>query len=261
MKKIAVITPVFNGEKFLVECIKSVDLSIIGNDFVIEHIIVDDCSTDNSWKIIQDTKSSRVKPFRLNKNSGSSTARNYGVKQTDADFIFCLDQDDVIFQNSLKALFEYSKKQKADWIYGDFLRTNENLSYLLGQDYYGYQFDNSGDLLSSIFLGKHFFQQNCFYRKQLFDTAGGFDEQIQIYQDLDLFIRFTLAGHNPKYLPAPLYLHRFHKNNLSKVYGRENNFNAHKEDLKTLYRNYRKSLETILVPNQLEKIQNFLNTP
>jgi len=261
MKKIAVITPVFNGEKFLEECLKSVALSITNDNFVIEHIVVDDCSTDNSWKIIQETKSSRIRPFRLEKNSGSSTARNYGVKQTDADFIFCLDQDDVIFQNSLKALFEYSEKQKADWVYGDFLRTNENLSYLLGQDYYGYQFDSSNDLLSSIFLGEHFFQQNCFYKKKVFETVGGFDEGIRLYQDLDLFIRFALAGYFPQYLPAPLYLHRFHENNLSKVYGRENNFNAHKEDLKTLYRNYRKSLETILVPNQLEKIQNFLNTP
>lgn len=261
MKKIAVITPVFNGEKFLVECMKSVALSITNNGFVIEHIVVDDHSTDNSWEIIQDSKSSRMRPFRLEKNSGPSTARNHGVKQTDADFLFCLDQDDVIFQNSLKALFEFSEKQKADWVYGDFLKTNENLSYLLGRDYYGYQFNNSGDLLSSIFLGEHFFQQNCFYRKQIFNIVGGFDEQIQIYQDLDLFIRFALAGHNPKYLPTPLYLHRLHENNLSKISGRENNFNAHKEDLKTLYRNYSKHLKTILVPQQLEEIQNFLSTP
>ena len=47
MKKIAVITPVFNGERFIAECIKSVDLAITGNDFVIEHVIVDDGSTDN----------------------------------------------------------------------------------------------------------------------------------------------------------------------------------------------------------------------
>lgn len=258
MKKIAVITPVFNGEKFLEGCLKSVALSITNNNFLIEHIVVDDCSTDNSWKIIQNTKFSWMRSFHLEKNSGSSTARNFGIKQTDADFLFCLDQDDILFQNSLNALFEYSEKQKADWVYGDFLRTNENLSYLLGQDYYGYQFDNSADLLSSIFLGEHFFQQNCFYQKQIFDTVRGFDKQIQIFQDLDLFIRFALVGHSPKYLPAPLYLHRLHENNLSKVSGRENNFAAHKEDLKTLYRNYGKKLKTILTPQQLEKIQNFL---
>jgi len=260
-KKIAVITPVFNGEEFLAECIKSVDLSISGRKFVIEHIIVDDCSTDNSWKIIQETKSARIRPFHLDKNSGSSAARNYGVKQTDADFIFCLDQDDVILQNSLKTLFEYSEKLKADWIYGDFLRADNNLSYLFGQDYYGYQFGSSNDLLSSIFLGKHFFQQNCFYRKQIFDAVKGFDNNIKIYQDLDLFIRFALTGRNPKYLSAPLYLHRLHENNFSKISGRENNFDAHKEDLKTLYKKYAKPLKNILTPQQLRKIQNFLNVP
>ncbi len=250
MKKIAVITPVFNGERFIAECIKSVDLAITGNDFVIEHVIVDDGSTDNSWKIIDEIRSSKIKPFRLEKNSGISTARNLGVKMTEADYLFCLDVDDVLIQNSLKTLFEFSEQQKADWVYGDFLRTNVNLSYLLGQDYYGHQFGNSGDLLTSIFSGEHFFQQNCFYRKQLFDAAGGFDEKIQFCEDLDLFVRFALTGYNPKYLPVSLYLHRFHENNMSKVYGRENNFEAHKEDLKTLYEKYRKSLKT-LVPLKL----------
>jgi len=258
MKKIAVITPVFNGEKFLVECLQSVAFSITSNKFVIEHIVVDDCSTDNTWKMLQDSTSSSVKAFRLEKNSGSSTARNFGVKQTDADLLFFLDYDDVLFQNSLNALFTHSEKQKTDWIYGDFLRTNENLSYLLGQDYYGHQFDNSRDLLSSIFLGEHFFQQNCFYTKKLFKMSGGFDKDIHIYQDLDLFIRFSLEGHNPWYLSAPLYLHRLHGNNLSNLSGRENNFEAHKEDLKVLYKMYQIPLKKVVTSKQMEKIQNFL---
>lgn len=261
MKKIAVITPVFNGERFLSECLESVALSVTGGEFEIEHIVVDDCSTDKSWEFIQDSKSTIVRPFRLEKNMGPSAARNFGIKQTDADFIFCLDQDDVLFQNSLNALFEFSQAQKSDWVYGDFLRVHENLSYALGDDYYGHQFEDAGDLLTSIFIGEHFFQQNSLFRKNIFDEAGGFGEQFQPYHDLDLAVRFALAGLNPKYLAVPLYLHRFHGDNLSKVMNRENNKNAHKNDLKTLHSQYKTALESSLDSQQLTKIQNFLTEP
>lgn len=258
MKKIAVITPVFNAEKFIGDCMRSVALSTTSSNLFIEHIVADAYSTDNSWNIIQDIKLPHLRSLRLEKNYGPSEARNLAIKQTDADFLFCLDADDVIFQNSLKSLFEYIEMQKSDWIYGDFLRTNENLSYLLGQDYYGYQFENSGDLLTSMFSGKHFFQQNCFYRKQIFDSVGGFDNQIEVGEDFDLFIRFALEGHLPKYLPAPLYIHRLHEHNLSKIYGRENNPEVYKKDIKTLHEKYKKDLESILTPQQLEEIKNFL---
>jgi glycosyltransferase involved in cell wall biosynthesis len=254
LKKIAVITPVYNGEKFLEECINSVASSVTNNNFLIEHVIVDDGSTDNSWNTIQNLKLSSTKTFRLKINSGSSKARNYGIKHTNADYLFCLDVDDVIFQNTLRTLFETCEKQKIKWVCGDFLRTSADLSYLLGQDYYGHQFSNVAQLLNSIFLGEHFFQNNCLYCKQLFDLVGGFDENIRLAEDLDLFIRFALAGYTPKYLPAPLYLHRFHENNVSKVLGRENNLLAHRKDLKKLYKKYQVSLNTILAPQTLDII-------
>ena len=259
MKKIAVITPVLNGEKFLNDCLKSVALSITNGNFLIEHIVVDDGSTDNSWKIIQDNKSPYLKSLRLKKNTGSSTARNLAVKQTDAEFLFCLDADDVIFQNSLHSLFEYTNDRKTEWIYGDFLRTNKELSYTLGQDYYGHQFNDPNDLLTAIFLGEHFFQQNCLYSRQIFNSVHGFNESTNIAEDLDLFVRFALKGYFPKYLPAPLYLHRFHEHNLSKILGRENNPKVHKNDIKSLYKKYNVSLKSVLTTKQLEKIENFLS--
>ncbi|HUT44147.1 MAG TPA: glycosyltransferase, partial [Desulfobacterales bacterium] len=235
MKKIAVITPVYNGEKFIEDCLKSVALSITTNNFDIEHILVDDCSTDKSWEIINRVNVPKLRTFRLEKNSGSSAARNFGIKQSSADYLFCLDQDDVLFQNSLKFLFETTGKHKTDWVYGDFLRTNEDLKYIFGEDYYGSEFISNTDLLTSMFSGEHFFQQNCFYSRELFESVGGFDENNNIYQDFDLFTRFALSGHLPKYIYGPLYLHRFHKNNLSKVADRENNPEIHKKDVATLY--------------------------
>jgi GT2 family glycosyltransferase len=194
----------------------------------------------------------------LKENAGSSNARNFAVKKTDAHYLFFLDQDDVIFQNSLQLLCEHTNAGNPEWLYGDFLRTDKNLAYQLGQDYYGFQFKNSKDLLCSIFSGQHFFQQNCLYRRHSFESVGGFDMRIAIYQDLDLCIRFALTGHVPLYVPGPLYAHRFHENNLSKLYGRENNPRAHKEDLKSLYETYGISLRSMLTSRQVRKIEDFL---
>lgn len=259
MNKIAVITPVYNSENFIKQCLSSVALSNI-DGFSLEHIVVDDGSTDHSWEIIQATRSPYLKIFHLDKNSGGSIARNFGIKQTDADWLFCLDADDVIFQNSLKSLWELSKKQSADWIYGDFIRTNENLGYLIGEDYYGFDFSSPAQLLTSMLLGEHFFQQNCFYHRNLFESVDGFDENKKHAQDFDLFLRFTIKNILPKYYPCPLYLHRFHPDNLSKKSGREYDFEKHKEDIGNLYREYESEIKKILHREQLDRINTFLQS-
>lgn len=258
MKTIVVITPVFNSEKYILDCIASVANSILGEGLSIEHILIDDCSTDTSWEKIQQTTLPHIKKHRLNVHSGASYCRNFGAKHTQADYIFCLDADDVIFQNSLRYLFDQIEQDGVTWVYGDFLRTDDELRYLPGQDYYGYSFDNPGEVLTAMLTGWHFFQQNGMYRKSLFDHVGGFDESLSAAQDFDLFIRFLLERHLPAHVRAPLYLHRFHPHNLSKVSGRENNVEAHEADIKKFYLKYEKSLRTILNADQLTRINKFL---
>lgn len=258
MKKIAVITPVFNAEQYVLDCVHSVANSISNEQFAIEHILVDDCSTDTSWEIINQVGLPHLKPFQLNTRSGASAARNFGVRQTDADYLFCLDADDVIFQNSLRYLFDQIERDGIDWVYGDFLRTNETLEYLQGGDYYGNEFKSPSEALTGMLTGWHFFQQNCMYTKSLFDAVGGFDETLGAAQDFDLFVRFLIKGSLPTHVRSPLYLHRFHASNLSKSSGRENNADAHNADIKRFYLKYKDSLQEILTDDQLHAIERHI---
>lgn len=237
MKKVAVITPVYNAEKFVADCINSVAKSITFDKFELEHVLVDDASTDNSWKIIQKFKLPLLKKFRLSKNGGPSAARNYAIKKTDADYIFCLDADDVIFQNSLFRLFQAAEENKWDWIYGDFAHVDSKLRYLSGQDYYGWNFKSPKKAISSIFGGRHFFQQNCFFSKEIFKQAGEYDEKLTDAEDLDLFIRFLFADHHPNYLSGQLYLHRLHESNLSAKHQQDSTL--HRRNLEILKRKYK----------------------
>lgn len=262
MKKISVITPVLNTEDFIQDCINSVANSITLSQLEIEHIIVDDFSTDHTVDKIQESilildGKSIIKLFP-NKNPGRTSARNLALKNSDSDFVFCLDADDVIFQNSLRYLIETVNKKGYDWVYGDFLRTNEDLSYLIGQDYYGWEFNSPQDVLTSMYSGTHFFQQNSLFSRETVEKAGNYNEQIKVADDFDLMTRILLNGTLPHYIRTALYLHRFHSHNLTpKQYQQDKN--KHLKDVSHLYDKYENRLKKFLSPSQIESITKSLN--
>jgi len=97
---VSIVTPTFNS-KYINETIKS----ILNQTYLNwELLITDDCSTDGkTWKIINEyaIKDSRIKIFRLNKNSGSGLARNMSIKNACGKYIAFLDSDDIWKANKL----------------------------------------------------------------------------------------------------------------------------------------------------------------
>lgn len=93
-KLVSIIVPVFNVEKYIEKCLKSLIDQTYKN---IEVIIIDDGSTDSSG-IICDKYSKNDKRIKVihKKNEGVSTARNEGMKQAKGDYIFFIDSDDYL---------------------------------------------------------------------------------------------------------------------------------------------------------------------
>lgn len=90
---ISVITPVFNAARYLprlFECIRN------QHDVAIEHIIVDDCSTDDSLRIMNNLAEHRssIKIISLQKNSGPLVARNVALREASGKYVAFLDADD-----------------------------------------------------------------------------------------------------------------------------------------------------------------------
>lgn len=94
--KLSIIIPVYNVQKYLRECIKSI-LDQNEKFASAEIILVDDGSTDNSGKICDEfgQKFSFVKVVHI-KNSGQSVARNIGLKYATGDWITYVDSDDLV---------------------------------------------------------------------------------------------------------------------------------------------------------------------
>lgn len=99
---VSIIIPIYNVEKYISRCIKSI-LQQCYEDF--EVIIIDDGSTDNSAKIIFSLKAedNRIKYF-YQENRGPSAARNKGICEACGEFILFIDSDDVIKNNYISRL-------------------------------------------------------------------------------------------------------------------------------------------------------------
>lgn len=110
---ISIIIPAYNSEKYIIETINSV-LAQTYKDW--ELLIVDDCSTDDTAKIIKSyvKKDNRIKYFKTDKNTGAFCARNIGIKKAVGDFICFLDSDDVWTKDKLKTQLQFMQNNICD---------------------------------------------------------------------------------------------------------------------------------------------------
>lgn len=116
-RKVSVIIPIYNVEKYLAKCLDSVIHQTLQE---IEIICVNDGSTDNSLQIVQ---SYAEKDERIvivdKKNGGLSSARNAGLAGSAGEYIYFLDSDDYILEETLQVLYEECEKEKLDTIFFD----------------------------------------------------------------------------------------------------------------------------------------------
>ena len=123
MKKISVIIPVYNTEKYLRRCFDSV----IAQDYKnLEIVIINDGSEDNSEQIINEYKKKypELISYYKKENSGVADTRNFGIEKAQGDYIMFLDSDDYIDKALLKTLEEYVNKN-IDLIKFKLQRVNE----------------------------------------------------------------------------------------------------------------------------------------
>ena len=106
MSLISIITPVYNSEKYIEACLHSV---LAQSHTQWEHILVDDCSTDNGPSIIKDhaDRDPRIKYILLQENSGAGIARNKGIELAAGEYIAFLDSDDLWYPHKLRDQLEF----------------------------------------------------------------------------------------------------------------------------------------------------------
>lgn len=144
---LSIIIPVYNGEKYIAEAIKSITIEEYP---MCELIIIDDASIDSTeTKCIEWRRLKNVVYIRLNDNHGVAYARNYGIKISKGEFITFLDCDDVLLDNAIEIYLNAILKYNSDLIISGYtLAKHREKVYNLNKTV----LMNKSEFLKSMFL-------------------------------------------------------------------------------------------------------------
>ena len=198
MPKISIIIPVYNVQAYLKECLDSVINQTIKDD--LEIIVVNDGSTDNSQKIIDEyvEKYPKLVKSFIKENHGQGSARNYGVKKASGEYIGFVDADDYIEKDMYEILYKEAKKKELDivvcdmvWAYEDGKKEyRETLPrFLKDFNYKTYILSNPGPV-------------NKIYKREIWEEKEVFFPEDIIYED------FAIIPAMPKYTKKIGYINK-----------------------------------------------------
>ena len=114
---VSIITPVYNSDQFIKKMIMSVKKQTFKNW---ELILIDDCSKDNSLKILNYYKNSKIKVFKNKKNIGAGLSRNLGIKKAKGRYITFIDSDDYWHKNYLQKTLNFLRKNNYHFVFSSY---------------------------------------------------------------------------------------------------------------------------------------------
>jgi glycosyltransferase involved in cell wall biosynthesis len=204
---ISVIIPTNNRGQFVAEAIQSV---LAQTWRQLELIIVDDGSTDNTWQAVVRHSDPRLR-YVWQETAGRSVARNNGASQARGQFLAFLDSDDVFLQNTLELhLAAMNRLPEPGMVMGGYEYT----------DIAGCSLGARRPWLSGGDLGPKGWLFDCYATpssvlldRAWFERVGGFDRNVEIAEDWDLWLRLAYAGCPMRWTKAIVYRYRVHDNN------------------------------------------------
>jgi len=194
--KISVIIPVFNQEKYIGRCLRSI-LSQSFDESFYEVIVVDDCSNDYSIKILE-AFSDKIKIIKHKQNLGLPSALNSGIKNAKGQFIVRLDSDDYVNFDYLNILYLYIEYNNFDAVACDYYLVDDNEKILEKRNCLEYPIGCA----------------IIFRVDQLIDI-GMYDKDFLINEEVELRKRFE-KKYSVERVPLPLYRYRQHVSNMTK---------------------------------------------
>ena len=212
--KVSVVTPNYNGKKFLKNYFKSLNLD---KEYIGEVIIVDNASGDGSVEYIKNTKFEYdVRLIENSENLGFAPAVNQAISKAKNEYIFSLNNDTEIEKGTIKALInliesdeEIFSVQAKMLQYGD-----KNIIDDVGDDYnlLGWTKKRGEGRSSAEYMEVSEIFSSCagaaLYRKSLLDKYGAFDSKFFAYmEDVDLALRARINGYKNLYCPDALVYH------------------------------------------------------
>lgn len=204
---VSVVSPAYNADKYiekLIDCVASQSVRVL------EHIIINDGSTDETLEVLNRlAKENPHVKVVSQKNQGAGEARNKGIKQSKGKYIAFLDADDFWLSDKLERQLSFMEENSAIFTYGDYTeieeRTGRELSIRTPPEELTYR-----DLLPGCPIGclTAAYNQEALGKIYMPDIRRG--------QDWGLWLAITRNGVVAKRYPGNLARYSLIKGSLSK---------------------------------------------
>ena len=242
--EVSVIIPVFNAEDFIERAI----LSVVSIDCVKEIIVVDDGSTDSSFKKCQHLASIhhtiRVITHPGHINKGVSATRNLGIKHAKFKYVAFLDADDYYLPERFEKEKELNNKHNDfDGVYGaiEWIENGKSKLYTITEEI------KPSELFKTLLWhNKGLFHTNAItIKKELLDRIGYFDEKMSVAEDTELWYRIAAFGKiYTGNIQTPISKRIIHGNNL--IISAKDKYNSNKHYL------YSKMIKSFLFSSKID---------
>jgi len=207
-KLVSIVLPTYNGEKFIKDSIESI-LSQTYTNW--ELIVVNDCSSDNTLKIIEEyaKKDSRINIVINSTNLKLPASLNVGFSYAKGDYYTWTSDDNMFRDDALEIMVNYlEKNKKIDLISCDINFVAEDQSFL-------YVLSDIAERKNALELIKKCNVGACFmYTKEIAQKVGEYDTSMFCAEDYDFWCRLALEG-NIKYVKDCPYYYRVNSQSLT----------------------------------------------
>ena len=184
--KVSVIIPCYNVEKYVENCLRSVQEQSHSD---MEVICVNDGSTDRTAEIVKDFASNSDLDLILieQNNEGACSARNNGLNRASGEYIQFLDADDLLMKNKISHQLELvSNNDHPDVIVGSYRRQDESGKVLFEKVY---RRENEKDIWLGLLRSDLGITSSNLFRADLFKNGVEWNTQLQSSQEYDLLFQ------------------------------------------------------------------------
>ena len=212
MHKVSVIVPIYNVQKHIEKCARSLFEQTLDD---IEYIFINDCTPDSSITILENVikeypaRQPNIKILHQEVNGGQHIARPRGIANATGEYIIHCDPDDYIDKDMYQDMYNKAVEQNLDYVWCDYKVINKDNVKINSQNCP----TNKEDLLRKLILGNYFMGAlwNRMIKSSIVKNVSIINPVAPIIEDLTLVIQYTLLSERFGYINQPYYNYIIHE--------------------------------------------------
>ncbi|WP_423746388.1 glycosyltransferase (plasmid) [Haladaptatus sp. SPP-AMP-3] len=194
---VSIVTAAYNSAEYIERALESVRRQTVGTDRI-EHIVVDDGSTDETASIVESFEAPYLRLVENEENSGNGTvACNRGIERARGEYVVVLDSDDAFLPSLVERSFDaFSTREEVDFVYTDYYeRFPDGERELV---------ETGGDITKTVKVG-------TMHRTDRLEEFGLYNPEM-IFAEYDLLFRYLDAGLAGYHVSEPLFVYHRRRN-------------------------------------------------